>query len=348
MNERDTDRRVIRVVFWVLFVGGALVLLQLWLPLLLAIWFTHLVGPLVGRLERLLGGRRKLASAIVLVVVVLAFIPISAALVSLVVTGTTFVKKFMENPQLQDILQSLVSSGDETGVPSASDTATFAETFSPARIIGVLREHGATALGVLRTFFGATADIVVQIFSFFLATYALLTLRNHPWEWSRSHLPLDPRHSERLRAAFHETGRGLLFGVGLTALTQAVVATITYLALGVPRALILGQLTFFAAFIPSFGTAMIWVPVTAGLALTDQIPKALILVGIGTVVVGSIDNILNPLFSRWGKLNLPAFVLILAIFGGFAVFGPWGFLLGPLAVRLAREVLEIAREEKLY
>ena len=39
---------------------------------------------------------------------------------------------------------------------------------------------------------------------------------------------------DRLRAAFHETGRGLLVGVGLTCAAQGLVAMIAYLALGVP------------------------------------------------------------------------------------------------------------------
>lgn len=342
---------MMRVVFWVLLAGGALVLLQLWLPLLLACWFAHLSGGFVARLERWFGGRRRLAAAVVLVFLVMLFIPVSASIASLIVTATGFVKKFMDNPQLQETLASIVSNsggGDGTATPTSSEAQTFSETFSPSRIVNVLREHGAAAWGVLSTFFGATADAVVQIFAFFLATYALIVHRDAPWRWTADHLPLDARHLERLRAAFHETGRGLLFGVGLTALSQAIVATIAYAALGVPRALVLGQLTFFAAFIPTFGTAMIWVPIAAGLALTGQIVKALILFGIGTIVVGSIDNVLNPLFSRWGRLDVPAFVLILAIFGGFAIFGPWGFLLGPLAVRMAREVLEIARDEKLF
>jgi predicted PurR-regulated permease PerM len=341
---RDPDRRVMRVVFWVLLAGGALVMLQLWLPLLMAIWFAHLTSAIVAKLERWFGGRRRLAAAVVLLFLVLLFIPVSAAVASLVVTGTGMVRKFIENPELRDTLRSIVSGDDAAATGSKSLT----ELFDPRRIVAVLQEHGAAAWGALKSFFGATAEAVVQIFAFFLATYAFIVYRDAPWRWAVDHAPLDARHMERLRAAFHETGRGLLFGVGLTAASQAVVATIAYTALGVPRAFTLGQLTFFAAFIPTFGTAIIWVPVAAGLALSGQLVKALILAGIGTVVVGSIDNLLNPLFSRWGRLDVPAFVLILSIFGGFAVFGPWGFILGPLAVRMAREALEIARDEKLY
>jgi predicted PurR-regulated permease PerM len=40
-------------------------------------------------------------------------------------------------------------------------------------------------------------------------------------------------------------------------------------------------------------------------------------------------------------------VLLTSIFGGLAIFGPWGFLLGPLFVRLAKEALVIAREDRL-
>ena len=67
------------------------------------------------------------------------------------------------------------------------------------------------------------------------------------------------------------------------------------------------------------------------------------LVGIGAV--STIDNILRPAFARFGKLNLSAFVLLISIFGGLAVFGTWGLFLGPLFVRLAKEALEIVREE---
>jgi predicted PurR-regulated permease PerM len=39
-------------------------------------------------------------------------------------------------------------------------------------------------------------------------------------------------------------------------------------------------------------------------------------------------------------------VLVVSIFGGFMMFGAWGFVLGPLILRLTREALDIAREER--
>ena len=49
--------------------------------------------------------------------------------------------------------------------------------------------------------------------------------------------------------------------------------------------------------------------------------------------------------SRAGKLG--TFVLFLAIFGGLALYGAAGIVLGPLLLRLGVEALDIARDEGL-
>ncbi|HEU4534110.1 MAG TPA: AI-2E family transporter, partial [Polyangiaceae bacterium] len=94
-----------------------------------------------------------------------------------------------------------------------------------------------------------------------------------------------------------------------------------------------------------FGTALVWVPVAAGLALAGRKVPAIILAVVGTVVISSLDNVLRPLLSRFGELHMPGFVLLTAMFGGLSVFGTWGLILGPLIVRMLMEVLAILREE---
>jgi predicted PurR-regulated permease PerM len=51
-------------------------------------------------------------------------------------------------------------------------------------------------------------------------------------------------------------------------------------------------------------------------------------------------------FSRFGNLELSSFVLLVSIFGGLAMFGGWGLLVGPLFVRLAKEALVLARLDR--
>jgi len=87
--------------------------------------------------------------------------------------------------------------------------------------------------------------------------------------------------------------------------------------------------------------------VAIGLALRGDYVRASILTLTGALVISTVDNITRPVFQRWGgNLSLPASLLLLAAFGGFSAFGAAGLALGPLALRLAREVLEIARENR--
>jgi predicted PurR-regulated permease PerM len=336
---RDPDRRLFRWGFWVLVIAGLVTLAPLWLPLLLAAWFAHLVYPIVDRLERRFGGRRRPAVTVAMLLFLVLLVPATAAVVQLIVAGSDLARRILESEQLQTSLQALVSDGEEGGF-------SISDLLDPTRILELVREHGGVALGFLKTFFGATATAIIHIFIFLMACYTFLQEGRRYWSWLVEHAPFDGGHMERMRRAFHETGRGIVVGVGLTALAQAIVATIAYAALGVPRAFLLGELTFFAAFIPSFGTALVWVPVAAGLALTQKYVAAIILSLIGVFVIGTIDNVLRPVFSRWGQLDLPVFVLLISIFGGFVVFGAWGFVVCPLIIRMAKEVLVIAREER--
>jgi predicted PurR-regulated permease PerM len=68
-------------------------------------------------------------------------------------------------------------------------------------------------------------------------------------------------------------------------------------------------------------------------------------VGLGTVISVA-DNFMRPLLSRVANLDLNGFVLFVAMLGGIAIFGTWGLLLGPLAVRLGVEGLRIGRERR--
>jgi predicted PurR-regulated permease PerM len=57
---------------------------------------------------------------------------------------------------------------------------------------------------------------------------------------------------------------------------------------------------------------------------------------------------MRPVFARFGNLELSTYVLLTSIFGGLAIFGAWGFILGPLFARLAKEALIMARVDRLH
>jgi predicted PurR-regulated permease PerM len=333
-----------RAVVFVLVMAAAVTFLPLWAPLVLAAWVAVLLRPLLMRVANVTRGRNRAAGAIVVALVVVILVPVGLALLSLVRGATELGKSLLASNGAKNALISVVSGGP----PPEGGGGPLETLASPQKILELVQEHGAQAAQLASGVAGAAAEVALGVFVFLYAVYVFLVDGPGYYEWLEKHAPIEIEHTRRLADAFNETGRGLFVSVGLTGLAQGVVATITYFALGVPRALVLGLLTCLASLIPSFGTALIWVPIAIGLVLAGKTVPAIIMVAVGVIVIGSVDNIMRPVFARFGKLHLSTFVLLTAIFGGLAIFGPWGLMLGPLLARLAKEALVMAREDRLH
>lgn len=327
----------LRWVTLALTVAAAVTLSPMWVAVVLAAWCAALSRPLWLRLSRLLGHRPRAAAVTLLILLSLLLVPVVLALVSLGSNAYDLVHKLTTSEGGQAALARLVSE-------KPPQDGALADQLNPAQLLNLLRQHAAKAWSLAQLIAGTAAKWGLGLFLFFVGAYTFLVDGPEFYDWARRRAPLPPGHTDRLAGAFLETGRGLLVGVGLTGLTQGVVATVAYLALRIPSALVLGLLTAIAALIPSIGTALVWVPVAAGLAITGRWGAALILTGIGVLVIGTVDNVLRPVFSRFGRLDLPSYALFLAIFGGLSVFGAAGLLLGPLCLRLCREALDLMHE----
>src|SRR5690606_33709262 len=133
------------------------------------------------------------------------------------------------------------------------------------------------------------------------------------YAWLEKHGPISPAQLARYGAAFVETGRGLWFGIVGAGLIQSLIATAAYLILGVPSALALGMLTLLFSVVPAIGTALVWVPVTAGLALTGRVGAAIALGVVGVALIGTIDNIARPYLARRGRLELPTWIVLVSM-----------------------------------
>lgn len=327
---------VLRWLLLGLTVAAAATLSPLWISLVLAAWFAALARPLAARLARAFGGRPRVAAALIVVLLLLLFFPLIGACVSVAAQGVEFVQNIASSEEGRSRLIRLVSDKPPSGeLPHLSTDS----------IIRLAKQYGAQAWSGLRLVATKASTLLIGLFMFLLGAYTFLIHGDRFSRWLDAHSPIPQPHVRRLAAAFHETGRGLLIGVGLTGLVQGVVATITYVALRIPSALVLGILTTVASLLPSVGTALVWIPVACGLAFSGRYVAAGILTAVGILVIGTVDNVMRPVFSRFGRLNLPTYALFLSIFGGLAFFGAAGLILGPLLVRLGVEALAIARDE---
>lgn len=351
MTILDSRKQVtaFRAVVFALVLGAALTFVPLWAPLVLAAWVASMSRPLLARVSKLTHGRHKAAGVLVVLLVVLLFAPVALSIMSLSKGAGELGRNLAKSDGVKSAFVAIVS-GNDPGAQAAQGAGGGAGGIlqSPAKIVELVKEHGTQAASVVGGIAGMATDALLGLFVFIYAVYVFLVDGPAQYEWLEKHSPIALDHTKRLVAAFKETGRGLFVGVGLTGLAQGVVATITYFALGVPRALVLGLLTCFASLLPTIGTALVWVPIAIGLALAGKTVAAIVMTAVGVIVIGSVDNLARPVFARFGELKLSSFVLLTAIFGGLAIFGAWGLLLGPLFVRLAKEALVLLREDRLH
>lgn len=322
--------------------SAALALVPLWAPLLLASWLAMIVRPLHVRLVRRMGGSGRAAAVITVLLVGVAFTPMIVLTLSLISAATALIERLRSSSGVRDALQTLLSSevlpGDGQLDPSQVKV-------DAQQVLDFARTHGGGALNAASTLFGAATTAVVGLFVLVYGFYTFLVEGRRIAQWIVEHSPLERWQTTRLMSAFSETGRGLLIGVGLTALFQGGVATLGYVVIGVPQALVLGLLTTFAALIPSVGTGLVWAPLAVGLVLADRPGQAAAIVALGCVISVA-DNFVRPFLSRYARLDLPMFLLFVAMLGGIAMFGAWGLLLGPLFVRLAVEALRLGRDRR--
>jgi predicted PurR-regulated permease PerM len=324
--------------------GAIATLSGFWFPLILSAWAAGLARPLYRRLSQAMRGRGRSASVVTVLLVVLVLSPVTVVLLTLTGDAVDLIARIQQSPSVSAALSALSSDpgADANTVTSAADSVSKLAT-DPAQLLEFVRTHGEGALGIAGRVLGVTFSVLIGLVVFVVGFYNNLTHGREIGEWLIKNSPLPEYASRRMIAAFHETGRGLLAAIGLTALAQGTVAGIGYLAVGVPHGLVLGLLTAIAALVPSIGTGLVWAPVAIGLLMSGRSGAGIAIIVLG-LVVSSVDNVLRPLLSRVGNLQLPAFVLFVSLLGGLVVFGSMGVILGPLLVRLAVEATSLSRE----
>lgn len=318
-----------------LCVGALLILVPLWAPLVLAAWFADLLRPAVRNLERALGGRRRAAGALVVLVLVGVLLPLLGIGLALATAMQDLLAQVRAAIEGQGSLAGALLGGGGAGSrPEVRDWADLAS------------RYGANAWRTFSVVAHASASAAIAALVFVAALYTFVVDGERAYAWLEEHSPIEREELARLAVAFRETGRGLLVAGGGTALVQGALATVAYVAIGIPRALILGPLTAVCALVPFVGTGLVWIPLAIELGTSGQYWKAGVVVAMGALVHGLVDNFVRPMLARSGRLHLPTFVVLVSMLGGVTAIGATGALLGPLLVRLCMESLAIVRERR--
>lgn len=131
------------------------------------------------------------------------------------------------------------------------------------------------------------------------------------------------------------TTRAVVYGIGLTALAQALLAGIGYYFAGAPSPISLTIITFLIALIP-FGTPFAWGAVSIWLLSQGHTAEGIGLAVWGVLVISWVDNLIRPIVIS-GATKIPFIIIFIGVLGGLTAFGFVGLFIGPvvLAIGLA-------------
>ncbi len=337
--------------FLVVLIIAVLIAGSLWtvLPFLGSLlWAATIVvatWPLMLRVQRLTGGRRTAATALMTVVMLAIFIvPFGLAagvLLDAAVEGI-------------DLVKAVASRGVApppawlTDLPwiGAPLTAKWQELSAagPEAAVEALRPFVRSTASWALALTGGFGVVVVH----FLLTIIIAAILYTNGETAARGMVLFARrigkdrgeHTIRLAG---QAVRGVALGVIVTALVQSLIAGLGLWLAGVPRPGLLLAVIFILS-VAQLGPLPVLLPAIIWLFWSGNVLWGSVLVVIA-VIVAVVDNVLKPVLIRRG-VDLPLLLIIAGVIGGLIAFGVVGLFIGPVILAVTYTLLESwVREE---
>ncbi|MCY2992669.1 MAG: AI-2E family transporter [Planctomycetota bacterium] len=188
-------------------------------------------------------------------------------------------------------------------------------------------------------------NVVLGIFIMLIGTYFFLADGPEMVSAMMRLSPLDDRYEQELLEEFGRISRAVVLATVLSAVAQGLLAGIGYWMVGMDYAILLTLLTIVMAFVPFFGTALVWAPASLWLLFYDERTSAAVCLAIyGATVVSMIDYLVKPAVLKGGS-SLHPLLAFLSVLGGVQALGPLGILIGPMAVAFLQTLLNILHRE---
>lgn len=196
-----------------------------------------------------------------------------------------------------------------------------------AQTIGSALVAGATQMTA------GTATLILNLFVMLYAMFFFLKDGNKILEKVFYFMPL--RHEDELRMLerFTSVTRATIKGTLVIGLIQGGLAGIAFWIAGIGGWAFWGTIMVILSIVPGVGTALVWIPAVVYLFITGQTLAATLLAMWCAGVVGTVDNVLRPILV--GKdAKMPDLLILVGTLGGLFLFGPIGFIIGPVVCGL--------------
>jgi predicted PurR-regulated permease PerM len=193
----------------------------------------------------------------------------------------------------------------------------------------VAQKTGQWALHFLQDTAGGLPGAVTAAIIFLYVFVALLTNREKLLTLIRQLNPLGEDVTDLYLRKMGSMVRGTVIGQFVIALCQGVAGAASVYVAGFHHGFFIFAILLTALSIIPLGGGIVTIPFGIGMIFYGNIAGGVFVIAWHLLVVTNLDNFLRPiLVPRDARLN-PA-LMLLAVFAGIAMFGPWGIVIGPV------------------
>ncbi|MFP4035870.1 MAG: AI-2E family transporter [Desulfovermiculus sp.] len=157
-------------------------------------------------------------------------------------------------------------------------------------------------------------------------------------------IPLNPERQQSLVARFTQVSKATIKGTFVVAVVQGGLGGLLFWILGIQAATLWGVIMAILSLIPMLGSGLVWGPAAIILISLGHIFKGVVLIVLGSTLIGLADNVLRPILVG-RETRLPDYVVLVTTLGGLSVFGISGFVIGPVLAALFLTVWQMFGEE---
>ena len=339
MNLRTAFVLLLVAAVTALFVAVAWPFLK---PLLLGALLAGLFHPLYRWITRLLGGRQSLGAAVTLVVLlVLGLGPISAFFGIVVQQGLTvsdqaipWLNRHLGAANMSNVHEWLVHRFPALADYMPSQEQLLQQVGTAAKTAGSFLVSFASRMTAM------TAVFLLNLFVMLYAMFFFFKDGHKILERILYYLPLSDEDETLMLARFTSITRATVKGTLVIGIIQGALSGVAFWVAGIDGAALWGTVMTILSIIPGIGAPLVWVPAVILLFVNGQYLTATLLLVWCGAVVGTIDNFLRPvLVGRDAKM--PDLLILIGTLGGLFLFGPIGFIVGPIICGLFLTVWDI-------
>ncbi len=314
------------LIAWCVMLAKPFLVIIIW-----AVIISVAIYPIYAWLVKKLWGKRGLAVGVFVLVILVMFAFPSIRVARTLVNHSNEISTFITDPQSDIPLPN----------ESVKDWPLIGEEFyslwSEANrgLDGFIKNHSEQLTNILSWLLkgigGVLADAFISLVSIFIAAFFLYQSENmYKGVLRFTHRLIGDRGKEYVNTA-RDTIKSVVQGILLIALIQALMGYAGFALIGLPAASLLAVLVLILAVV-QLPVILITLPTAIYVfSIADTTPA--IIFAIYMLVVGTVDNVLKPVFLGRG-LSVPMIIILVGSIGGLVLHGILGLFVGPVVLAI--------------